>query len=245
MDSNEIYALAALGAGLLVGMVAALLVRRTLRLPRRREELHRVANPAGALVFWLAFVAGAIVALGLLRPESLDPLPSRIITYLPSVLVAGLILLAGYVGAAIASNLVGRRILRTGSGSGRHLATALRVAIIGAAIVLALGELGVNTTILTIIVAAIAFGLAGAAALLVGLGGRDVARELAAGRYLQRLLAPGDTISAAQISGRVVTVRPATVELETKAGETVHVPHSVLLREPLCVSADSGERSSA
>jgi len=237
MDEREIYALAALGTGIVAGVVAAVLVRRYLLSPARRRELNRVANPAGAFVFWLAIVAGVVVAIGLLRPDSLEPLPSRIITYLPSVLVAGLILLVGYVGSAIAANVVGRRIIRAGSGPSRHLAIGVRVAIMGAAVVLALGELGVNTTILTLIVAAVVFGLAAAGTLLIGLGGRDVARELAAGRYLQRLVSPGDQISNRSISGTIVSIRPATVELHTERGDTVHVPHSALLGEPLTVNS--------
>lgn len=237
MDEREIYALVALGIGLLVGVVGGLIARRALRGPSRRPELHRAANPAGAFVFWLALVAGAIVALGLLRPESLEPLPSRIITYLPSVLVAGLIVLAGYVGAAVVAGVVSRRLVRAGPGQSRHVSTALRAVILGVAIILALGELGVNTAILRILVAAVAFGAAAAAALLIGLGGREVARELAAGRYLHRLVAPGDEVKNGEISGRVVSIRPATVELETDGGDTVHVPHTVLLREPLRVKA--------
>ena len=96
-----------------------------------------------------------------------------------------------------------------------------------------------------IAVAALLFGVAGALALLTGLGGRQVAGEIAAGRAWRTSLRSGDRIAAVvagsrrtpsdtepggamTVSGVVVDVHPTAVELDA-AGVTVFVPNSRLL----------------
>ena len=61
-------------------------------------------------------------------------------------------------------------------------------------VLLALGQLGVNTQLLTLTFAAVLLCLASAMAMLIGLGGGSVAREVAAGRYLRRILSEGDHV---------------------------------------------------
>src|SRR5690606_22301256 len=94
------------------------------------------------------------------------------------------------------------------------------------AAVLALRQLGIDTTILNILIGAVLFGLAAGFALLVGLGGRELSRELAFGRYLARILAPGDEIVVGDVKGIVLQLHPASVELQTADGGTVHLTNS-------------------
>ena len=103
---------------------------------------------------------------------------------------------------------------------------------------LALSQLGVDTTILSIITAALTFGLAAAFAMLVGFGGRELSGDLAAGRYLHRIVRVGDRIEFDGKSGRVAAMHPATVELDPGDGSSVHVACSRLLRSDLKVRHD-------
>ena len=80
-----------------------------------------------------------------------------------------------------------------------------------------------------------AFGLAGAFALIVGFGSREMGGELAAGRHLARLVQIGDEIEAGGVTGRIVALHPASVELEVDSG-SLHVPNTRLSRADLRVT---------
>ena len=93
----------------------------------------------------------------------------------------------------------------------------LRAVIMVVVVLLALGQLGVNTQLLTLAFAAVLLCLASAMAMLIGLGGRNVAREVAAGRYLRRILNEGDHVHSGAVDGTVVALHAATTEMESEA----------------------------
>jgi len=66
-------------------------------------------------------------------------------------------------------------------------------------------------------------------ALAFGLGGRDVARELSAGRFLRTAYSEGQVISVGEVRGEIVAMETAMTVLRTSAGETVRVPNNMLL----------------
>jgi hypothetical protein len=224
-----LYAVAALAAGVLVGSVAGWAARKTLGDPSRRSELREIARPTGAFLFWLGTATGIVIAIGLLRPGTLEFLPGQLLSYLPRILVAGLILIAGYVLAPVIAVAVGGALSRASGERHHQIARVIRASILGATIILALSQLGIDTTILTIAIAAIVFSAGAAVALLVGLGGQDVAREVAAGRYIRSVIEAGDAINTGELQGVVVALHPATLEIETLNNNRVHIPYSHLL----------------
>ena len=95
--------------------------------------------------------------------------------------------------------------------------------------------LGVDTTVVNLGVAAIFFALAASFTLLVGLGGRSVAAEVAATRTLRRLLSVGDRIQTDAVAGLIVAMNPTTFEVETDSGDRVLVPSTSLSRGNLII----------
>lgn len=241
MDRQPIYALAAVAAAVLVGAVLGWSVRRTLQREGRRDEVRQMAKPAGVFLFWLATAVGLVVGAGILDPTSLAPLPGRLLSYLPRVLVAGLIVIGGYALATALAAGLGTGLARAAGRTRRQGMAAIRISIMAAAVLLALGQLGVDVTVITLLLAALAFGTAAALALLIGLGGREVARNVAAGRYVKRILRLGDEVSVGKLTGVVVAIHPVTLELQTESPGTTHVPHARLMADPVRVQrASSG-----
>ena len=74
-------------------------------------------------------------------------------------------------------------------------------------------------------------------ALLVGLGGREMGGELAAGRHLSRIVAVGDRVEVDGIVGRIVALHPASVEIDLD-GASLHVANTRLTRGDLRVHHD-------
>lgn len=155
--------------------------------------------------------------------------------WLPRAGVAGLLLIGGYAVATIASAAVGRAATRATARRQPVVEATTRIAVNGAAAVLALSQLGIDTTILNILVAAAAFGVALALAGIAVLGGREVARSIAAGRSVSHLLTPGSRITFTGYTGTIREVSATHVVLVCDDGATAVLPLSAADHAPLIV----------
>ena len=233
-----IYAAGAVIVGLLSGVVGAALVRVIILKGREdRAEMHDAARATSTFLFLFFTALGAIVAIGFVNPETLEPIPADILRKSPRILAAGLILIAGRAIAYALGGAVNTAFAGSTTRVRAQIATAGRFLVYAVAAVLALSQLGVDTTILSILAGAVTFGLAGAFALLVGLGGREMGGELAAGRQLSRIVSVGDRVEVDGIAGRIVALHPASVEIELD-GASLHVANTRLTRGDLRVHHD-------
>jgi hypothetical protein len=222
-----IMALGAIVVGLLSGVVGAALMRRALVKGRENKpEIVDAARATAIFVFLFFAAVGVVVAIGVSSRETLRPIPRDLLNYSPHVLAAGMILIAGRaIGFAVAGYLQ-NALSRSTPRVRRQITETARFLITAAAAVLALRQLGIDTTILNILIAAMLFGLAAGFALLVGFGGRELSRELAFGRYLGRILQPGDEIVVGDVKGIVLNLHPASVEVLDDSGASVHLTNS-------------------
>ena len=224
-----IFATGAIVVGLLSGVVGAALVRRIILTDRSDyPEVHDAARASSMFLFLFFTSIGVIVAIGFINPETLEPIPAEILRESPRVLAAGLILIAARALAFAVGGLVNGAFEGSGARMRSQMASLGRLLVYSVAIVLALSQLGVETTILSIIVGGVVFAGALAFGLLVGLGGRELGGELAAGRYLHRLVRVGDEIEVGGTAGRIVALHPASVELAVEDGSSVHLANSLL-----------------
>ena len=229
---NEwISATIAVGAGLVLGSIVSRVVRNQL-VKSKVEALRESAAPLGGLVFSAFIIAGLLVALGFVSPDDLDQLPTDLIDFLPKAISAAIVAIGGNVAGTFAQTAVAKAV--AGSGAAARFAPAVvKTAILAAAMILAAAQLGVDTTVINIAVAALLFGLAASVALLTGLGGRQVAGEVAAGRVWRRSLETGDRIRAhgvagIDIDGIVIDIHPTAVEVEA-VDSTLFVPNTKLM----------------
>jgi hypothetical protein len=227
-----IWALGAVIVGLLSGVVGAALVRLAILKGREdRPEAVDAARATSIFVFLFFCAIGIVVAVGVTSPETLRPIPADLLSYSPHVLAAGLILIAGRAIALAVAGYAQGSLSRSSNRARAQIAEATRIVITAAAAVLSLRQLGIDTTILNILIGAMMFGLAAGFALLVGLGGRDLSRELAFGRYLSRLVRIGDDLQVGGVRGTVVGLHPASIEVLTEDGVSVHLANSQVFRD--------------
>jgi hypothetical protein len=226
-----IWALGAVLVGFLSGMVGGTLIRIAILKGREnRPEAQDAARAATIFVFLFFSAIGAVVAVGVASPDTLRPIPAKLLSYSPHVLAAGLILIAGRaIAYAVAGYALGS-LSRSTSRVRSQVAESVRFLVTAAAAVLSLRQLGIDTTILNILIGAMMFGIATGFALLVGLGGRGLRRELAFGRYLTRLVQVGDELAVGDVCGVVVGMHPASVEVLTHDGASVHLTNSQVFR---------------
>lgn len=175
-------------AKVVAGLVRRILVRIGLdRLVEKRgpEFLKRattsLSGALGTLVFWLILLAGFGIAADVLGVPSVEAAVSRIWHYIPNVIAAVAILIAAgllapWVAKLISSSLSGRAI-------GQILGTAAMVLILSVGVFMALDQLEIANTIVTITYAALMGSVALGLALAFGLGGREAAAGAIRGAY--------------------------------------------------------------
>lgn len=234
MDDVWVVAIGAVAIGLMAGLAGAGLLYRALTSAGRNDPVYRDSARAMAISCFVFFTAaGIVVAISVINRDSFEDVPSRLVDVLPRYLTAGLVLVAGRAIALAAGSVVSEALAGSSARARNQAASAVRALITAAAVVIALAQIGVNTTLLQITGGALLFGLAAAAAMLVGFGGRGVAEEVAAGRYLARLVQAGDRVeiplAAGPVVGEIVALHPGTVEIAEPGGAVRHLPNSVVL----------------
>ena len=231
MDSKWVWAAGAVVGGVALGSIVGLVLRRVLGREGRRPAVREIASPASLFAFWLFTATGIVVAVAMSSPATLEPVPRDILNWLPNAAVAGLFLIAGYAVGLTLSAALGGALTRASGQRRRWVERLVRGVIVAGSAILALDQVGVDTTILHILIGAAAGGLAAALAGVAIMGSRHVAADVAAGRVLQRWLS-GATIESASASGAVVDLGVThAVIVDPVSGRRRLVPYSVLAGE--------------
>jgi len=135
------------------------------------------ADFLGQIVFWfiiLVFLVPALESLGL---TSITLILNELISYVPNVFVAILILFLGTLLATVVADIVRGATATTGIGNPNVFAEISRWAIILFATLMALTQLNIATALVVELFGAVVFGAALAFGLAFGLGGRDAAKR--------------------------------------------------------------------
>lgn len=221
--------------GIVVGIIAARIVGAVIGSESRPKPVQDAAGPLSSLVLWAGIVTGLIGGLGIVSPSALDQLPKDLIDFIPRVISAAIVVIVANVGSSFAQTALVPALARMPATVQRQILSALRISILSLAVLLAIRQLGFDTTVINLGVAAIFFGVAGALMLLVALGGRGVATEVASTRVLRRLVNPGDQITLDALEGTVVAVHPTSIEVSTEGDQTVLVPSSRFVSETFAI----------
>ena len=232
MNERWIWAAIAVGAGLLLGAAAAIVIRRQLSRAHRRLAAQEIAKPLSTFVFWIVFAAGVLVAVAVSSPENLETVPTELLAWLPRLAIAGLLLIGGYaVGLTIAA-AVGRAVERVAGHRNRMLERTVRTVVLAGSLILALSQVGVDTTVVNLLIAGVVFATAAVLAGISVVGGRQVAAHVAAGRVLQRVIEVGMQIEAGDVAGVVAELRVAHALVDTDDGRIL-VPYGILMDKPI------------
>lgn len=197
---------------------------------RLERSLSVVVATAVRIALGIAVVLAALSVLGL---EPLDQAINEAVLFVPNVLAALALVLAGTVLGSLARDWVERTAYQMDLRG--PLAPAAQWFVIGVFAIIALGQLGVPTAILTVLAGIAAAGMALTAALAFGLGGRDLARQMSAGRYVGTAFRVGQEITIRGHRGQIVAIEGASTVLGTENGATVRIPNHLFLESDVLV----------
>lgn len=231
---------------LLAGLVVAALIRRVLvKLLRaaRLDELgerwgvHDVLETIGLGRSLAVLVARAVriaivvvvvfAALSLLGLEFLSASLNGVILFLPRVFIALALLVAGVVLGQFVRRHADRAATQMDlPGPVGMLAEAV---VIGVFLITALAQLGIPTQVLLLLATILLGAVTLTLALAFGIGGRDMAREVSARRYVEGSFTVGEEVSVGGTRGRIAAIEATGTVLETPGGDRVRIPNSQLI----------------
>ena len=199
-----------------------------------RVRIGRSSRIAGTVAYWvvlLFFVTAATQVMGL---RAFSDWLTRLIEYLPTLVIGLLILAAGLALSGLAANM----IQATASGLAPRQRDALarigRITILTGAILVGADQIGIRITFLAIFVGAIAAMVGGGVALAVGIGAREHVANLIAAHQLRQQFTIGQEVSFAGYEGRLLDLTANGVVIETRDGR-VTLPARMFNEHPILV----------
>lgn len=229
--TDFVVALIVIVAGFVLGSIFAAIVRRIAN-GSSREIVMSSAGAIATLAFSLTLIAALIAALGIVNNAALEQLGTDVALFMPRLLSAAIVLIVGNIVGSIVETGIARSLGHVSAELRERVPSIVKFAIQGFVVVIAANQLGIDTTIISVVVASIFFGIALSLALLAGLGGRGVAEQVAAGRALRRELSVGDTVRLGDLQGEVSAIGSTSTQI-TNRNDVVFVPNSDFLDSPI------------
>lgn len=233
---NLLGALALLLAGLAAAWLLRFLVTRVVRFGLRRlrrvrafaehpaeERYQAVPQLTGRIVFWFVLLLSIAPSVEVLDIAAVSAIVSDFTGFLPRILAAALIVLVGLLFGDLANTGVHGAAARMGVGNPELAGRLVQILVWGVAIMIAINQLGIESTALLILLAVVFGSAFGASALAFGLGARTTVGNIIASHYVQKSYGIGNRIRIDGMAGRIVQFTRTHVHVKTNDG-TAMIP---------------------
>lgn len=237
-STDALVAAALIGFGFILGSVAAGIARRFTTRDSSPAVIKASASSLATLAFSVVLIISLIAALGVINSAALDQLLTDVALFLPRVISAAIVLIIANILGNLAEPAIAQSLGHVSFTIRERVPKLVKSLIMGFAVVIAANQLGIDTNVILIAVGALFFGVALAAALIAGLGGRPVAEELAAGRALRRELKVGDTVRVGHVEGEISALGSTSTQI-TSAQRITLVPNTEMLGHSVEVVQDN------
>lgn len=218
-----------LGAGL-DGLAERVGVHDLLGRAGLERSLSQIVGVAVRSALYIAVVFAAVSQLGV---EALDQALNEGVIFLPKLLAALVLALLGLVLGSLARERVDRLSYQMDLRG--PLGAVAQWAVVTVFAVLALGQVGVPTAILVVLAGIVMGGCALTVALAFGLGSRDFARAVTAGRYVSASFRVGQEVAIAGTRGEIVAIETASTLVRESGGDMVRLPNHLFLESRVTV----------
>ncbi len=243
-------AIALLVIGLLLARILSRLLVKALRGVglddlAERGGVHRVLERArlggslaqltGRAIRIALTIVVSFAALSLLGLQFLSQSLNQGVLLLPNLLLAAALVLAGVVLAGFARERVERLAYQLDLPV--PLGAVAQVTVLSIFAIIAAAQIAVSTLVLLILIGILLGGAAATLALAFGLGGREAAQALSAGRYLRHDYTIGQEIGFGDVRGCVTAIENISTVLDTGDGRSIRIPNHVLMQTVVTIYA--------
>lgn len=181
-------------------------------------------------VFWvvmLFFVAAATSSLGL---DFFSSWLSALLSYLPQILAAAFIVLAGYLLGNVVGVMVESAAEKSDFSQPASLGSVAKISVLFVALVVGIEQLGINiqfiTTFIIVVVGVLLFGMA----LAFGIGSNSFVANIIAAKQAKQHFRLNEYLKIAGCEGTLVDITTTMLLLETAEGR-VAIPARVCMEE--------------
>lgn len=198
------------------------------RVLARLDYTSPLSHLAGFIAFWTILAIFLISSADAAGLPTVSRLIGDFIAHLPPFMLAAVLLLLGLSLARLARRTVEGIAERSRLVAARPMGAMAYWLLVSLTVVIALSGLGPDFTILTA-VTVVLLGCAGlAAAGMLVVGARDVARHTVSGAYVRRSLKVGQRVRVGEVSGEIIAVGQVQVTLRD-GDRTWLVPYEKVL----------------
>ena len=220
---------------LITGLITAWLSRwMILRLGHGLDQMSRkisgiqnlhlrwpVSRIIAGILYWLIilfFITAAAESLGL---PGLAEWLGELIVYLPSLLIAMLIVWFGFILGAVVRDKVSSAATAGELQHAEELGATARIVVVTLTIVIGLSQIGIHISLIEELLVVIAAAIVIALALAFGLGAGPAMMNIIAVGSLKQRYNVGDRIRIDAIDGVILSYTKTSVIIETEDGEAM------------------------
>ena len=176
--------------------------------------------------FWLIMLIFIISASEALHLTKITDTIDTFVRYLPNILGAGLIFIFGLMLAHFIKNLIEGYTQKVSVEYGKTLSVVIYFIMVIVVTVFAINQLQIETELLNRIIEIVLISIGVALAISLGLGTKELSRNMISGIYLKGQLQPGAHVEFNNINGNIKHFGVINTVIETSNGEKYHIPHS-------------------
>lgn len=186
----------------------------------------------GVIVFWATMLVFVAVAIRLIGFTGAAVWLERLVVYLPSLLAGGLIIVGGIIIGGVARKFITHAATAANIENPALLGQLSQFTFIIVGLVIGLGQLGVDVTLLVLLFGIVLAAILTGFALAFGLGARSLVENLIANQHIKQMIKPGQQVACGSKQGRVLEFTATGVVIETDDGRSL-IPAKLCLDQCL------------
>ena len=193
-----------------------------------------VIGISAAIIRWTLIFFVLVGMTRILGIEVLSVWLGQAADQLPSVIAGGIIIFVGIVLSRFAKDIVEIALHSTTGAQAEVFGRLSQMMVVVAALVMGVGQAGIDTTLLVSIVTILLAGLFGGMAIAFGLGAKDFVANLIGIHHAQKLFVVGQTVRIGEFQGEITRITSTTTVIGAADGRVV-VPGGIFQREAVLI----------
>lgn len=193
----------------------------------------KITQVLSKIVYYIIFLFFLIAATSALEMPAVSNLMKDILTFIPNIIVAGIILVIGFIFAEMMKTVAHTALSSFGVPSARMISSFIFYFLLINIIVSALGQAAIETEFLSQNISILIAGIVLAFAIGYGLASQNTMANFIGSMYTKNRIKVGDTVRLDGVEGKILEIDRSVLTILTKSESKVYVPLSKLTSEKL------------
>lgn len=173
------------------------------------------------IVFWGVLLFSFAAAVEVLRLQAVSNVVNVVVAYLPRAFLGIIIVFIGLWAGEYVRTALARTATNVGIAQADAIARIAQALVVFIAIIIAVGQIGIDSTVLVTTLVTVFAATLGAAALAFGLGAHNTVSNIIAAHYVRKAYRVGDSVRIGKQQGRIVEITQIAVLLDTDEGRVM------------------------